>query len=318
MPSSFMQIAMNVSFTPFGALRRHGAQALPFGIQFVLIDIAAHLHQGTGVWLVIMLLAIVSLIAWLGCLRTLQIITATPISRINSAAQGYVALQGRGRALAGLPLLSPFNGMPVLWYRLHTQQRDSQGRWQYCSQDESDACLLLEDDSGQCVIDPQGAQVHTLQRETEIRDDMRYTHWSLTEHMPLLVLGNLKTLQGETLTQTERETVKEVLADWKQDKAELLRRFDLNGDQQIDENEWSLARAEAMREARRQRIEADQTAATHLVQQPHDQRPFIVSAVKPWRLKLPYRGWCAWHATMFLLACVSVAVLQQTGLLALP
>ncbi len=257
---------MNVSLAPAGYLSRHTVQALPFGAQILLIGFAARAHHGAGVWLAVLLLATISLMAWLRAMRTLQIINATPVSRISSAAQGYVALHGSGKALAGIPLLSPFNGMPVLWYRLHTQQRDSQGRWQYCSQDESDACLLLEDDSGQCVIDPQGAEVHTLRRETETRDDMRYTHWYLTEHMPLLVLGNFKTLQGETLTQTERETVKEVLADWKQDKAELLRRFDLNGDREIDEAEWSLARAEAAREARRQRIETDQAAAVHLVQ----------------------------------------------------
>ncbi|MDB5888122.1 MAG: hypothetical protein JWM03_994 [Rhodocyclales bacterium] len=308
---------MNLSLVPIGSLRR--AQALlPFGVQVFLAGYAMHVHRGAGAWLAILLLTVVSLTAWLKSLRTLQIITATPVSRVNSAAQGYVALQGRGKALVGVPLLSPFNGLPVLWYRLHTQQRDGRGRWQSCSWDESDACLILEDESGQCVIDPQGAEVHTLQRETEVRDDMRYTQWCLTEHMPLLVLGNFKTLQGETLTQTERETVKEVLADWKQDKAELLRRFDLNGDREIDETEWSLARAEAVREARRQRVEADQMAATHLVQQTCDRRPFILSAVKPWRLKLPHRAWCVWHAAMFLVACIGVAALQQTGVLALP
>jgi hypothetical protein len=266
----------------------------------------------------VLLLGVVSLFAWLGALRVLQTITATPISRIASAAQGYVALRGRGRPLAGVPLISPFNRLPVLWYRLRIEERDNDDNWQSVSDDESDSCLLLEDNTGQCAIDPKGAEVHTAQRETATRDGQRLTHWCLTEHMPLFVIGDFHTLQGETLTRTEREAVKEILADWKDDRPTLLRRFDLNGDGDISEEEWTLARAEAQREARRQRIEADQAAAVHIVRQPAGRRPFILSAVKPWRLKLPHRAACAWHAGLFLLACAAVALLQQTGALALP
>ncbi|HSD35894.1 MAG TPA: hypothetical protein VLC92_00200 [Rhodocyclaceae bacterium] len=299
-------------------LHRYTVRALPFCAQLCLAGIAAGAQTGAGAWLSVLLLAVVSIAAWLGALRTLQTITATPLSRIASAAQGYIALQGRGRALAGTPLLSPCTGLPVLWYRLHIEERDGDGAWQSQSQDQSDACLLLEDDSGQCAIDPLDADVHTPQRETETRGDMRYTHWYLTEHMPLFVLGEFHTVQGETLNQTERETIKQILADWKHDQSELLRRFDLNRDGELDEQEWELARAEAQREARRQRIEADQAAALHMVRQPSDGRPFLISAVKPWRLKLPHRAWCVWHAAMFLVSCVAIAALQQTGTLALP
>jgi hypothetical protein len=293
-------------------------RALPFCAQLCLFGIAAGSHQGSGAWLAVLLLAVVSIAAWLGTLRTLQIISATPLSRIASAAQGYVALQGRGRALAGMPLLSPYNGLPVLWYRLHIEERDGDGAWQSRSQDHSDACLLLEDDSGRCAIDPLDADVHTSHRETETRGDMRYTHWCLTEHTPLFVLGDFHTEQGETLNQTERETIKQILADWKHDQSDLLRRFDLNRDGELDENEWALARAEARREARRQRIDADKAAALHMVRRPRSNRPFLISAVKPWRLKLPHRAWCAWHAGMFLVSCAAIAALQQTGTLALP
>ncbi|MEC5387246.1 hypothetical protein VVD49_16065 [Uliginosibacterium sp. H3] len=299
-------------------LHRYTTRALPFCAQLCLAGIAAGAQAGTSAWLAVLLLGVISIAAWLGALRTLHTISATPLSRIASAAQGYVALQGRGRALAGVPLLSPYNGLPVLWYRLHIEERDGDGAWQSVNQDQSDACLLLEDDSGRCAIDPHDADVHTAQRETETRGDMRYTHWCLTEHTPLFVLGEFHTLQGETLNQTERETIKQILADWKHDRPELLRRFDLNGDGDLSEEEWELARSEAGREARRQRIEADQAAALHMVKQPRDSRPFLISAVKPWRLKLPHRAWCVWHAAMFLVSCIAIAMLQQTGTLALP
>jgi hypothetical protein len=308
---------MNIPLGHTLFLQRHAAQALPFCVQIALVAFAAHAHNGVGAWLAVLLLAIVSLFAWLSALRILHTISATPISRIASAAQGFVALQGRGRALSGVPLLSPYNGLPVLWYRLHIEERDRDDAWQTVSQDCSDACLLLEDGSGQCAIDPEGADVRTTQRETETREDMRYTHWSLTEHMPLFVLGHFQTLHGASVGQTEREAIKEILADWKHDKAELLRRFDLNKDGEIDEAEWSLARAEAQREARRQRIEADQSAALNMVRQPHASHPFVISAVKPWRLKLPHRAWCCWHIALFLLSCAAIATLQQTGELAL-
>lgn len=309
---------MNVGLSTGGSPHRHIMQALPFCAELCLAGLAACAYAGTGAWFAVILLAVVSIAAWLGTLRTLHTISATPLSRIASAAQGYVALQGRGRPLAGLPLVSPFSFRPVLWYRLHIEQRDNDDNWQSFSRDSSDACLILEDESGQCAIDPEKADVLTGRRETATRDNMRFTHWCLIEGDPLFVLGDFRTQQGESLAQTERETTKEILSGWKKDKPELLRRFDLNKDGEIDETEWELARTAAAREARRERVEADQAAQMHIVRRPPDKRPFIISSVKPWRMKLQHRAWCVWHAAMFLVSCVAIAVLLQTGALALP
>ncbi len=297
-------------------VRRHGLQALIFVAQVALLSLAAHAQSGTAAWLAVLLLAVLSLAGWLQALSVLRRISDTPLSRIASAAQGYVALQGRGKALAGLPLLSPYNGLPVLWYRLKIEERNSDNDWQDYSEDTSDACLLLDDGSGHCVIDPAGAQVHCARREHQTRDRLRYTHWCILEHEQLFVLGDFRTRSDEHLAQTEREAVKQILADWKQDPAELRRRFDLDRNGEISPDEWELARAQAQREARQARIEADQAASLHLLACPADGRPFILSAVSSGRLKLPQRGWCALHVALFLSCCLGCAQLLQHGTLA--
>src|SRR5690606_17246834 len=103
----------------------------------------------------------------------------TPTARIASAAQGYTELQGRGRPLDGTPLLSPVNALPLLWYRLQTERRQSDGKWRVTSTDTSDASFLLDDGSGECAIDPDGAEMLVRRRDVFTQGELRYTQWSL-------------------------------------------------------------------------------------------------------------------------------------------
>lgn len=302
-----------LTLAPFTRFRFH---TLLLCVQVALIAGAAHAESGNGAWFAAILLAVLSAFGWLRALGTLRQITDTPVSRIASAAQGFVALRGRARPLSGLPLVSPFNGLPVLWYRLLTEDRDGQ-EWRTVSDHESDACFLLEDASGLCAVDPAGADIHAQHRECETRGDMRYTQWCILEQEALHVLGDFHTLHGDNLTRSEREAVRDILAEWKQDRDGLMQRFDLDRSGDLNETEWDLARAEALREARRQRIEADKAASLHIVRKPRTGRPFIVSAVKPWRLKLPHYSWCALNAALFLLACTGINALVQSGSVAL-
>ncbi|MFT3736533.1 MAG: hypothetical protein QM776_16205 [Rhodocyclaceae bacterium] len=298
-----------IRLTPGNRLRFHG---LLLCFQIACIALAAWKPSGASAWLAALALAISSATGWLRALHTLRQIGDTPISRVASAAQGFVALRGQGRPLSGLPLLSPYNGLPVLWYRVLIEERRDDN-WREVSDEESDACFLLEDDTGTCAIDPAGAEIHPAHHDSEIRGDLRMTQWCLLDRETLFVLGDFRTLHGEGLTRSEREAVRDILADWKQDRADLLRRFDTDGDGELSEAEWERARNAAHEEARRERIEADQAASVHVVRKPTDSRPFIVAAVKPWRLKLPHRAWCALHAALFLLACAGLAALARTG-----
>ena len=239
---------------------------------------------------------------WLRALHHSRLILDTPTSRIASAAQGYVELFGHGLPLGGTPLLSPLNGLPVLWYRLKTE-RKSGDKWVVHSDDESDASFMLDDGSGQCAVDPEGAEMLISRRDVTTRGDMRYTQWCLIAHDPIYVMGDFTTLGSIDVAHDTHRQVRELLAEWKAGHTTLLERFDLDGDGRIDIREWELARAEAKREVRRQQAELHAAADAHVMRQPDGRRLYLISDLDPQQLGKRYQRWAA----IFFVALLAVA-----------
>ena len=147
-------------------LRREYGQFITSGAQLLVLAIGIKSETRTG-WLVSLgLLAVIGLIAWTSTFRRRRAITDTPTSRIASAAQGYVELSGQGRALDDPPLYAPLTQAPCLWYRFQIEERTGQNKWQTIDSGESDVPFILEDGSGRCVIDPDGAEILTQHQRT--------------------------------------------------------------------------------------------------------------------------------------------------------
>ena len=86
----------------------------------------------------------------------------TPTSRVRSAAQGYVELIGHGLPVPDAVNKAPLSGLPCAWWRYKIQERRYSGRsrsWSTVQSDTSDKPFLLDDGTGQCLIDPRGAEV---------------------------------------------------------------------------------------------------------------------------------------------------------------
>src|SRR5207344_1352970 len=79
----------------------------------------------------------------------------------------------------------------------------------------------------------------------------RYTEWLFTPGGSLYALGELRTEGGSASELDTTRDMNALLADWKADKPSLLKRFDLDGNGQIDLKEWDLARRAALREVRK-------------------------------------------------------------------
>ncbi|MFV0662566.1 hypothetical protein [Denitromonas sp.] len=231
-----------------------------------------------------------ALFGWLRSIHHSRLILDTPTSRISSAAQGYTELFGHGLPLDGTPLYSPLNGLPVLWYRLLVEEKRGE-RWQRESDDESDTSFLLDDGSGQCAVDPEGAELLITRKDVQVRDDRRYTQWCLIKHDPIYVIGDFTTLGSIDPAHDTARQVRELLAHWKADHPALLERFDLDGDGQIDLQEWELARAEAKREVRRQQAELHAAAEAHIVRKPEGRRLYLISDLDPSQLGRRYQLW---------------------------
>lgn len=290
--------------------RRHGNQGIA-ALYLLALGFAAQQESRT-VWLATLYgIAALALLAWVLALRRRRAINDTPTSRIASAAQGYLELRGNGAPFDSGCLYSPLHKTPCLWFRYLIEKRDHEDKWQTEDQGESNASFLLDDGSGRCVIDPEGAEFSTRHKEHWQQGDHRYTEWLLCAGDPIYALGDFRTLGGANLEQDTEADIKALLSLWKQNKVELRRRFDLNGDGEIDEQEWLLARQAAKREITRQHEEARRQPEVSVLRTPGDGRPFLLSNLSPEALARRYGLWALLHLLVFLAALSALPWVMQ-------
>lgn len=245
------------------------------------------------------LATILGLWAWLAAMRRHRAIADTPTSRIASAAQGYVELVGQGRPLPDAPLLSPMTSLPCLWYR-YTLYRRVNDRWEYEEQGRSDLEFLLDDGSGRCLVDPAGAEVLSSHVETREAGDRRYTEHLLSEGDRLYLLGQFASTSASHEGLDARQDLGDLLHDWKRDPDALRRRFDLDGDGEISEQEWSLAVAAARREVADSHRGRLREPIRHRLSKPPRGRIYLISDHAPDDLGRRYARWAAAHLAVLL------------------
>lgn len=271
--------------------------------------VAAGFQIGTRLgWLVgLAVIALVALVAWLGSLRRFRAIDDTPTSRVASAAQGYVELEGRAYPHPGAPVVSKLNLLPCCWYRYEIWHRGQDNKWQRMDHGESGDTFLLRDGSGECVVDPEDAEIMTRHMRTWHQGRYRYKEWTLIEGDPLYALGEFVTLSAHAELNA-REDVAALLAEWKRDRGRLLARFDANRDGAIDLDEWEEARRQAKAEVARQHREIRLAGnVAHVLRRPADGRLFLLTNVEPARLARRYRNWAWAHLAVLLAAAAAFA-----------
>lgn len=287
-------------------LRREYGRFITSGSQLLLVGVGAYLDTRLGWTLCAGLVAAISLLAWTSTYRRARAIEDTPTSKVASAAQGYAELLGRGRALAGTPVISPLAHLRCLWYRYLVERRQ-EDKWQHESSGESDASFILDDGSGECLIDPEGAEILVARKDCWTDEDRRYTEWLLLDNETIYALGQFQTLGSADLRLDRDEDVKALLAEWKKDAHDLLKRFDLDGNGELDLREWELARAQARREVARMHREAQQQSELHVMRSPDDERLYLISSLSPAKLSRRYWRWSLAHLAIFFGALAGLA-----------
>ncbi len=296
------------------SLRRQYAQLVTSGAQLLLLLVGLQIGTYRGWLITLSIMALISLFAWISALRRLREVRDTATSRIASAAQGYVELIGRGKMFGDTPLLSKFLQLPCLWYRYKVEHKDSDNKWHTDDSGESEDSFVLDDGSGQCVIDPCGAEILTMHKDTWQKGEHRYTEWKLLGIDTLYAIGEFKTLGGSSYALNANEELKAVLAEWKQDTQALHARFDLDNDRELSLQEWELARRAARREAETRMREAYNQSDTHFLAKPHNQRLFLISNMPPHRISRRYAVWTWIHLVIFFAALGGIAwLLAQPG-----
>lgn len=282
-------------------LQQQYAQLLTSGVQVVLVIFGFKINSSLGWTVILALVAALSLLAWSSTLSRRRAIGDTPTAKVASAAQGYAELEGRGRALEGQPLLAPRSLLPCLWYRYQVEKKDRDNNWKVVDQGRSDACLILEDETGQCLVDPTGAEILTRHKDTWTLGDQRTTEWLLQIGDSLYGLGQFHTLTGGDGLLDPAEDVKLLLAEWKKQPETLLRRFDLDGNGELSMEEWALARQAARREVAKERQAVQAQPEIHILEKPRDGRPYLLSNYSQSALARRYGLWALFHLSIFFL-----------------
>lgn len=263
-------------------------------------------------------LSAVSFLAAVRFLRRARIIENTPTARVFSAPQGYIELEGMARAFAGEPLLAPMSLTPCVWYHYTIEEFTASGfgrkkRWRVIQRDTSDSLFTFQDGSGECLIDPEGAEVSPLTRQvwsgnsavpgdaliagrevlTSLGVAMGLSRYRFTEERihpddPLYVLGSFRTVTGDEELPDPRSALRELLREWKQ-SPELMARFDTDKDGQISSQEWERVVAAAKQQLADEFRQAATLPAHHVVSKPKDGRPYLLSATAQPKLLGKYR-----------------------------
>ncbi len=260
-----------------------------------------------------------AIVAAIGCfafaflvLHRARLIENTPTSRIRSAAQGYVELRGFARLLPGPPILSPLSGARCCWWKYSVQKQETQWRngrrttrWRTVASGTSDELFMLADETGDCVVDPEGADIHpslkrqwrgTSPRPGFIPDktpwlqlgDYRYSEQLLGIGDPLYAIGWFRTQAAQRDLNVAAD-VTALLREWKADRTSLLARFDADGDGHIDLQEWETARRAALEQVRKEHLEHALSPDIHVLCRPGDRRPYILSTLSQEQLARRYR-----------------------------
>lgn len=244
-------------------------------------------------------------------IRIARMLEDTPTSRIRSAAQGYVELSGRCRAMDGTRNLAPLTQRPCVWWRYRVEQKkqSSGGRresWTTISSGRSGLPFLLEDGTGECIVQPDGAEVLTDESTTwygstpwPTQDagagllhfqERRYRYFEerVYEHEELCLLGQFRSHTTTTGTDIAAG-VAALLAEWKQDQVALAERFDSDRDGRVSVGEWERARAEARRTVAEHEADRPCTPALHVLGRPDGGQLFLIAAFPEGAVARRYR-----------------------------
>lgn len=300
-----------------------------------MIELLEVLPDDPVFWRTVMIV-LVPVSFWFGfrCWRRARLIGDVPTSRVRSAAQVYVELLGRARLTSGTAVHAPLTRRACVWWSYQIEEKRRSGkqtRWVTVDRDTSQTPFLLADDSGWCVVNPQGADVFPEDGRTWYGNsswpadvpalaskswlvgavsEYRYTEHTIGEQELVNVMGEFRTVGGVQAIDRE-SAVAQVLAQWKQDMPALTGRFDADRNGVIDQREWEAARA-AARQQVEQRMLRETPADYAVLAKPGDDRPFLLASGNLERLARRYRWQAAAALLLFVVLC-GVLTAQFSG-----
>ncbi len=206
-------------------------------------------------------------------LRVARVVENTPTSKIRSVPLGSVEVIGSVRTQESLA--GPLSGKPVAYYEVLVEEyrrSRNRSRWVKVHREVSSQPFALDDETGQMLVLPDGADTHlpvdyrheagtfaevppqiesaleswNIRRGFFGRGRLRFTERHLAAGDRVYVYGVAQ--ERPDMRHVQAELVNEKLRDLKGD-SETMRSVDIDGDGHVSPEEWDQARVGAVAEA---------------------------------------------------------------------
>jgi hypothetical protein len=249
-------------------------------------------------------------------------------------------------------VVAPLSQTPCCWFSYRIERRDGK-HWRTEQSESSDSLFLLRDATGDCVIDPEGAEVTSRHRKTWSGDGLswgghpvharlpslgrrtdlfvnvggkvletlgsgigshRYTESVILDGDPLYAIGEFRSLGAADQTASLHDLTGAILREWKQRPDTLRERFDTNRDGIIDGEEWESAREVAQQEAAREHAESLRRQPLHTLRKPSGRRHFLLANLEQFSLLRRYRWRARMGFTAFAVLAAAVSLMLSTRL----
>ncbi len=264
----------------------------PYLIDVVTLIIVIALYRysvvnGAGVLVGVGYLFASSLAVW-GALRANAIyhfIADTPKSKMQSAAQGFVELQGTCDFFGNRACQGFMSGPPCVWHRYTIVNMAG-----LFNMGASTIPFVVSDDTGSVVINPTGAKVISSSKRTWFESGKRFSSKYIVPGSEIYVLGELRTRGGAETTYNKGMEVSKLLSVWKKDSRWLHEEFDTDGNGVLDQDEWDSARARAEEISRDIHEEKVADPVANIISKPENGMPFIISDRDPAPLGNTFRA----------------------------
>ena len=215
--------------------------------------------------------------AALNAKRFRQFILDTPRSKIGSAAQGFVELQGKCEFYGDRVTQGFMHGPPCVWHRYSVGCAENETS----QSGQSDLPFVIRDETGTCVVNPDGAKIISSGRRSWSHGGKYYRTHYIRHGAELYVFGEMRTNGCSVTSYNERSEFASVLRTWKQDQPWLLEEFDADKNGEIDSDEWDNARARAEKIARDKFEVKRVDRVENSIRKPSNGLPMLISDQHP-------------------------------------
>lgn len=233
--------------------------------------------------------------------KRFRFMDGTATSKIRSAAQGQVELKGLAEFMQNDTIYSPFSGSRCVWYHCSIDKKTHSGKrstWTNISDEFSSQLFRLEDDTGECFVDPDDAHVIPESeltwygpstdsrtqppRKTSLISlnlgSYRFCERLIRPATPLYALGWFRTQYSYPSDEYISNQVEDLVRQWKLQPGRYLQEYDLDRNGKIQKKEWQAVRAAARKQVLA-KIENEKNEHHVLTKPAEKSLPYILSAL---------------------------------------